>query len=126
MASLPLQAFGPMIRIMDIHLTPEMATVVRYYMAHGAYPSPSAVVAKALQALCEVEGMPHHPNHVTTGANHDQQARVDTPSLPRSPLLQWLQTTAGPRVGLEALHRRLAPLAGSLADTVRAERDERL
>ena len=49
-----------------------------------------------------------------------------TPPDDVSPLVQWLQTTAGPPEGLDALHHRLAAISGSMAETVRTERDDRL
>jgi len=109
---------------MDITLTPEMETLIRHYMAQGSYPSPESVLMHALAALQELEAM-HTPRHSTSSPPDDGRQDSTTPPRPASPLVQWLQATAGPSVGLEALHRRLAPLAGSMAETVRAERDER-
>jgi len=104
---------------MNIILTPEMEALIRHYMAHRSYPSPESVVMQALVALQEVEAMhtPQHPDDLPAAA---------TPPGHASALVQWLQTTAGPHESLEALHRRLAAISGSMAETVRADRDDRL
>ena len=106
-------------RYMKITLTPEMEALIRDYMAHRSYPSPESVVMQALVALREVEAMytPEHP---------EGQPPAATPPGHASALVQWLQTTAGLDEGLDALHRRLAAISGSMAETVRAERDDRL
>src|SRR5262245_52850659 len=106
-------------KAMDITLTPEMEALIRHYMARRSYPSPESVVMQALVALREVEAMhtPQHPDDLPLAA---------TPSGHASALVQWLQTTAGPDEGLEALHYRLAAISGSMAETVRADRDDRL
>jgi hypothetical protein len=106
-------------KYMNIILTPEMEALIRHYMAHRSYPSPESVVMQALVALREAEAIhtPQHPDDLQPAAMPPGHA---------SALVQWLQTTAGPDEGLEALHRRLAPISGSMAETVRAERDDRL
>jgi Arc/MetJ-type ribon-helix-helix transcriptional regulator len=109
---------------MNIVLTPEMETLIRHYMAHGSYPSPESVVMQALKALRESEAM--HTPEDPTPPHPDDLLPAATPPGHASPLAEWLQTTAGPHEGLEALHRRLAAISGSMAETVRAERDERL
>src|SRR5262249_21519617 len=109
-------------RAMDITLSPEMETLIRHYMAQGSYPSPESVLMHALAALQELEAM-HTPP--TSSPPDDGPPELTTRPCTASPLLQWLQATAGPSVGLETLHRRLATLTGSMAETVRAERDER-
>lgn len=118
-------AFSAYDTSMDITLTPEIETLIRHYMAHGSYPSPESVLMHALTALWELEAM-HTPHHPTPPPPDDGRQASTTPPCATSPLLQWLQATAGPAVGLETLHRRLATMAGSMAETVRAERDERL
>jgi hypothetical protein len=40
---------------MDITLTPEMETLIRQHLAHGCSQTPESVLAKALQALGELE-----------------------------------------------------------------------
>jgi hypothetical protein len=109
---------------MDISLTPEMEALIRHYMAHTSYPSPESVVLKALVTLRELEAMqrPQHP----TPPDPDDVRPSATPPGHASPLVQWLQITAGPDEGLDALHRRLAAMSGSMAETVRAERNDRL
>jgi len=109
---------------MNITLTTEMEALIRHYMTQRSYPSPESVVMQALVALRESEAMqtpedpsPPHP---------DDRLPASTPPGYASPLVQWLQTTAGPHEGLDALHHRLAAISGSMAATVRAERDERL
>lgn len=42
-----------------------------------------------------------------------------------SPLVQWLHATAGPRVGLAEVRRRLAKVPGKMSEVVRELRDER-
>jgi hypothetical protein len=46
-------------------------------------------------------------------------------SLKWSPLMQLLGETAGARVGLEEVRRRLAKIPGNMSETVRDLRDER-
>jgi hypothetical protein len=43
----------------------------------------------------------------------------------QAPLVQLLSTTAGPRVGLEEVQRRLAKIPGQMSEIVRELRDER-
>jgi len=42
-----------------------------------------------------------------------------------SPLVQLLNETLGPRLGLENVRRRLAKIPGKMSETVRELRDER-
>lgn len=110
---------------MHITLTPEMEALVRHYMAQRSYPSPESVVMQALVALRELEAM-HTPQHPMPPPDPDDLLPAATPPGHASPLAEWWQTTAGQHEGLDALHRRLAAISGSMAETVRAERDERL
>jgi hypothetical protein len=96
---------------MDMHLTPEMEQLIGRYLALGPYTSPEAVVREALLAFHAKESL--------------RRQGLPEPPADASPLLAWLHATAGPRLGLEAVQRRLSALAGSMADTIRAERDER-
>jgi hypothetical protein len=43
----------------------------------------------------------------------------------QAPLVQLLYTTAGPRLGLAEVQRRLAKIPGKMSETVRELRDER-
>ena len=109
---------------MVITLTPEMEALIRHYMVHRAYPSPESVIMQALVALQEVEAMP--TSRHSAPLDQDDLRPAATPPSHVSPLVQWLQTTAVPHEGLDALHRRLAAISGSMAETVRTERDDRL
>jgi len=101
-----------------------MEALIRHYMVHRAYPSPESVIMQALVVLREVEAMP--TSRHSAPPDPDDLPPAATPPGHVSPLVQWLQTTAGLHEGLDALHRRLAAISGSMAETVRTERDDRL
>ena len=109
---------------MDIKLTSEIEELIRQHLAHGCSKSPESVLTKALHALSELEAM-QAQDAPPTKAIQKQPADIASPSVPRSPLLQWLHETAGPRVGLEEVRRRLAKIPGSMSDDISKERDDR-
>ena len=105
-----------------MRFTPEIERMVQRHLASGAYRSPQSVLTDALYALQELEAM---------RADDKQDANAmrwrKTPKARRPlPIVQWLQATAKPRIGLKELRRRLAKkLTGTMAGTVREGRDER-
>jgi hypothetical protein len=77
--------------------------------ASGAWRAGSKVIPSS----------PTHPSRSSrTIGVAEQSAQV-------APLLQWLHETAGPRVGLNEVRRRLANLPGSMSDAIYEEREDR-
>jgi hypothetical protein len=109
---------------MDITLTPEMEALIRQHLAHGCSQTPESVLTKALQALGELEARPSQAPPPTQAAQAEPIG-VAEPSAQVAPLLQWLHETAGPRVGLNEVRRRLAKIPGSMSDAIYEEREDR-
>jgi hypothetical protein len=110
---------------MELHLSPEIQSMIRRHLAHGCSGSPESVIKKALHAL----------NAQEAAAEPQEETGMDTPETPRqsgqpapqaSPLLQWLRDTSGPATDLDTLRRRLAGIPGSLSDAIAEERQDRL
>jgi hypothetical protein len=98
--------------------------MVQHHLASGAYRSPESVLTDALYALRELEAMSARDKQA---AKHDKAA--ETAENPQSvlPIVQWLQETAKPRMGLKKLRRRLSKkLTGTMSQTVREGRDDRV
>ena len=108
---------------MDITLTPEMEALIRQHLAHGCSQTPESVLTKALQALGELEA--RQSQAPPTQAAQEEPIGVAEQSAQVSPLLQWLHETAGPRVGLHEVRRRLAKIPGSMSDAIYEEREDR-
>jgi Arc/MetJ-type ribon-helix-helix transcriptional regulator len=107
---------------MEMRFTPEIERMVQRHLASGAYRSPQSVLTDALYALQELEAMRADDKQ---DAKRDAMAE-DAKGTHALPIVQWLQVTAKPRIGLKELRRRLAKkLTGTMAGTVREGRDER-
>ena len=109
---------------MEITLTPEIEALIRRHLAHGCSQTPESVLTKALHALSELEAM-QSQDTPPTKAVQEELAGVADQSTQVSPLLQWLHETAGPRVGLLEVRRRLAKIPGSMSDDISQEREDR-
>ena len=109
---------------MDITLTPEMEELIRRHLAHGCSQSPESVLTKALHALSELEAM-QSQDTPPTKSKEEEPTGATGQSAPVSPLLQWLHETAGPRVGIKEVRRRLAKIPGSMSDDLSQEREDR-
>lgn len=109
---------------MDIPLIPEMEALIRQHLAHGCSQTPESVLTKALQVLGELEAR-QSPAPLPTKAAQEEPIGVADQSAPVAPLLQWLHETAGPRVGLHEVRRRLANIPGSMSDASYEEREDR-
>jgi hypothetical protein len=110
---------------MDIALTPEIEALIRRHLAHGCSQTPESVLTKALHALGELEAM-QSQDIPPTKATQEESVGVAEQSTPVLPLLQWRHETAGPRVGLNEVRRRLASIPGSMSDDIHEEREDRL
>jgi hypothetical protein len=110
---------------MEIRLTSEIKERIRQHLAHQCSGSPESVLTKALQALETLEAMQVQQAQAPAPDQQDIKPPSEA-SAPASLLVQWLHATAGPRVGLEEVRRRLAKIPGSMANAIREERDDRL
>jgi hypothetical protein len=109
---------------MEVTLTPEMEALIRQHLAHGGSQTPESVLTKALQALGELAAKQSQA-HPPTKAAQEEPIGVAEQSAQVSPLLQWLHETAGARVGLNEVRRRLAKIPGSMSDAIYEEREDR-
>jgi hypothetical protein len=108
---------------MEIRLTPEIKERIRQHLVHECSGSPESILTRALQALETLEAMQAQAPRMLSPV----QGEVAQPSsAPALLLVQWLHATAGPRMGLEEVRRRLAKIPGSMADAIREERDDRI
>ncbi len=115
-----------MMSVMNLTLTPEIEALIRQHLAHGCSRSPESVILKALHALQELETL-QHPHHEAVTPSREEQPSPAESSGQDSLLVQWLHETAGPRMGLEELRRRLAgKISGTMAETVREGRNDRV
>ncbi len=114
-----------MIQNMNISLSQEIETLIRQHMTHGCAGSPESVILKALHALQQLETMQLSPDKSLPHGPEEPTRIADVPAG-ESPLVQWLQETAGPRVGLEEVRRRLSGIPGAMSDTIREEREDRI
>ena len=84
------------------------------------------MLAQTLEMWWELDAMREQD---TKAVKPEYPGETEPSEAPRdvSPLLQWLHKSAKPGVGLKALRRRLAKkLSGTMADTVREGRNDRV